>query len=333
VEVMATDYRSMKPKKEACQLVDLLKNEKGVTFSIISEEDAVKYLSITNNYLRTASYRKNYQKYTHSEKKDKYVNLDFAYLAELSTIDYYLREILLQMCIDVEHALKVMIVDAISTCASEDGYSIVNDFLSENRHVYSSIGRKANAVFTMDLIDKYFELCYVFNPNTGECVTKILRNKCPVWVFMEIISFGDLVRFYNFCVDRGVFQSILLPSNILNPVKSLRNACAHNNCLLNTLSPSYNTDPPEIITRFVASINGMPTLTRKKKLRVRPLFEIVCLLYSFKMIVSENVRKAELTNLRTFVDGRMIKHLDYFTSNALVSSTLYFLKKTVDNLC
>lgn len=51
-----------KPKRTSRELVEMLKNEKGVTFKYTSEDKAKKYLEDVNNYLRTASYRKNYQK-------------------------------------------------------------------------------------------------------------------------------------------------------------------------------------------------------------------------------------------------------------------------------
>ena len=42
------------------------------------------------------------------------------------------RFLLLQMCLDVEHALKVPMLADIEDDAAEDGYQIVDDFLSEN---------------------------------------------------------------------------------------------------------------------------------------------------------------------------------------------------------
>ena len=40
-----------------------------------------------------------------------YISLDFAYLKELSTLDMYLREIILKMTIDIEHFLKVKMLN------------------------------------------------------------------------------------------------------------------------------------------------------------------------------------------------------------------------------
>lgn len=54
--------RTDKPKRTSKELVEMLKEEKGVTFKYTSEDKAVKYFEDVNNYLRTASYRKNYQK-------------------------------------------------------------------------------------------------------------------------------------------------------------------------------------------------------------------------------------------------------------------------------
>ena len=88
----------MKPKKTAEELVQMLHDEKGIQFHLISEEQAVECFSQRNNYLRTASYRKNYPKHIAGPNAGKYIHLEFAYLAELSTLDFYLRELLLQMC-------------------------------------------------------------------------------------------------------------------------------------------------------------------------------------------------------------------------------------------
>ena len=47
-----------KPKLSASQLIQKMKNEKGITFKYLSKEDAAEYLTNINNYLRTAAYRK-----------------------------------------------------------------------------------------------------------------------------------------------------------------------------------------------------------------------------------------------------------------------------------
>ena len=99
--------RTDKPKQTAQQLIAKMKNEKGISFKYTSESDAENYLANINNYLRTAAYRKNYQKHKKGINNDKYICLDFAYLQELSTIDMHFRFIVSKMCLDIEHDLKV----------------------------------------------------------------------------------------------------------------------------------------------------------------------------------------------------------------------------------
>ncbi len=50
--------RREKPKHSAHELVCKMRDERGITFSNITEQDAEYYLSDINNYLRIASYRK-----------------------------------------------------------------------------------------------------------------------------------------------------------------------------------------------------------------------------------------------------------------------------------
>ena len=328
---MSNDIRVDKPKKTAQELVQLLKQEKGVVFSVMDEETAADYLAQRNNYLRTASYRKNYPKYKQTEKVGKYINLDFAYLAELSTIDYHFRSILLKMCINIEHAIKVMLVEIVSRKEGEDAYQIIDDFIAAHPNVLDDVARKADGVFTKDLINKYFDICYVIEKDKS-IKNDILKANCPIWVFMEIIGFGVLTQFYDFCIKRGLLSEEKLPINILNPVRSLRNACAHTNCLLNNLSATSDTAPPEVLSQFVKEIDNVPTVGRKKKLTCRPIMEVVSLLFAYKAIVSPSVYMSGIDELKNFVNGRMVEHMEYFKSNLLVSSSLEFIQKIVDNL-
>lgn len=101
-----------------------------------------------------------------------------------------------------------------------------------------------------------------------------------MWVLEELIGFGEFLRMYRFYAERNPQFTPLLPQRVLNPVKSLRNACAHNNCLLNALSRTSTTRPSPEISAFIASLDNISAGERRSKLTSRPMFEIVCLLYA-----------------------------------------------------
>ena len=111
-------------------------------------------------------------------------------------------------------------------------------------------------------------------------------------------------------------------------------------CQLSTLHSQLFT-PPQVRPRVrkpdrssvpLSGSSNVPKVGRKKKLSCRPLLEIVAMLYTYKIIVSPRIYDAGLSELRTFVDDRMVKHISYFSSNLLVTSSLEFLQKIVDNL-
>ena len=97
-----------KPMKSSQDLVEHMKS-KGITFNIVSPEDAVQYMKKNNNYFRVASYRKNYNKRLDSKQNpiDEYVNLDFGYLQDLAIIDMELRYTFIQLTLDIEHFAKM----------------------------------------------------------------------------------------------------------------------------------------------------------------------------------------------------------------------------------
>lgn len=70
----------MKQKLSIDELITHMKN-KGIKFDIVSEQDARKFLTYNNYYLKLASYRANCDKCSeNSQRKGQYQNLDFGYL-------------------------------------------------------------------------------------------------------------------------------------------------------------------------------------------------------------------------------------------------------------
>ena len=320
--------RTEKPMRSPAELVAMLRDEKGITFHHMSESEAEQYLTDRNNYLRTASYRKNYDKHRTGGTAGKYIRLDFAYLVELSKLDMYLRARLLPMCIDLEHALKVRILADIEENTAENGYDIAASFLSSNPDIMKTIAQKADSIFTGDLIDKYFSLCYVFDAG-GNIRTEIQDTDCPVWVLVELLAFKDFTRFLRYYCSRYPGR-ISINFNHLNTIRSLRNACAHNNCLLLSLRPGA-TQPTAKVSQYVARIPGTQKEERKNKLSCRPIFEIVCLLMEYDSFVSEQLRKHRMDELKTFAHGRLVGHMDFFAENQIISTAVYFLQKVIDS--
>ena len=176
-------------------LIHHMKVEKGIRFDIVSEEDAKHFLCEHNYYFKLAAYRGNYPKYPFGQKAGQYIDLDFAYLQELSVLDMYLRYIVLDMCLDIEHAVKVALIHDIEDNPSEDGYNIVKIFTQQS-----------NSLTKVK--------CYIKTSYAKNIIQKYYKN-CPIWVLCEVISFGDLCKLCNFYnhlySNRLPFKPTLLP--------------------------------------------------------------------------------------------------------------------------
>lgn len=321
--------RTDKPKQTAPQLISKMQS-KGITFNYISEDDAASYLTNKNNYLRTAAYRKNYQKHLKGLNSGKYINLDFSYLQELSTIDMHFRFLISKMCLDIEHALKVHMLKDIENDIKTDGYSIVATFLSRNNYIIGKLEATSASPFTSDLIRKYFTLQRTINPNNGRRENKIVSyDDCPVWVLLEMLTFGDFIKLYEFYYSSRSYNKISTP--IINLVKSLRNGTAHNNCILSDLAHGTSRAPSEI-SQAVSRISSINANQRKKKLSCRPMLEFTALLYTYNIVVSDKVKHHRTKELRDLFFIRMPEKKGFFTKNELIKSNYLFACKVINAL-
>ena len=316
-----------KPKQTAQQLITKMKDEKGISFKYISEVDAENYLANVNNYLRIAAYRKNYQKHQKGINTGKYIDLDFSYLKELSTIDMHFRFVVSKMCLDIEHDLKVKLLKDIESDPSTDGYDIVKNFLDQNAYIIGKLEATSASPFTSDLIHKYFTINCIFNHVKHKKENKITAyDDCPAWVLLEILTFGDFIRFYEFYYSSRKFPKLSTP--VINLVKSLRNGAAHNNCILADLEHGTSNAPSEI-SQEIAKIKSINKNQRKKKLSCRPMLEFTCLLYVYKLVVSDKVKYHRIKELKDLFFTRIPEKKVFFKNNELITSNYHFACKVI----
>ena len=230
------------------------------------------------------------------------------------------------MCLDIEHRLKFnMISDIINS--DDNGYNVVKSFLTDNEWIIKDIYYKQNSSYVGDLIRKYF----TFNAriiNTNKPVLDSVEVRCPVWAFMEIITFGQLIKFYTYYYSQTNNSDLI---SILGSVKSIRNAAAHNNCIIHNLRRG-NTKPSSRISAFIARIDTISKSERLRKLSIRPLYEFISLLYLYNAIIPVHIKENTFIELGALVNERMLKHESYFTNQQIITASYNFLKKVVDFL-
>lgn len=304
-------YLLLKPKKKAIVIIGDMK-EKGIDFEGYTDNDSVSYLNEKNYYMKLASYRKNYDIFLSGSKEGQYIDLKFKYLVELSTIDMHCRYLILKMCLDIEHSLRVKLLNLIENNDKEDGYNIVNEYEKKYKKSYDymiqKFSRMKDSSFSFDLVSKY-------------------NSQFPIWVLVELISFGDLLKFcdlYNHLYSYSIYDN-----KILNNIREIRNAAAHSCCLIdnlkskNLVGKSYTIS---CINDFLLSIEGISKLTRTKKMKNKTINCFISLIYGYNEIVlSEDVKKHRFNELMNLFEIRMKENKEYFKTNSVITSTYRFV--------
>lgn len=307
------------------QMTEYLK-DKNIKFNYISEENAEIYLKYNNNYYNVTSYKNNFEKYlVNGSFVDKYIDLDFAYLKDLSIIDMRLRLLLFKMIIDIEHYLKLKILNKIEEIDIEDGYRIVNmylekDFNDDNfpKKLHKSILKKVGSDYYQKIFSKY-----------DLDLDKKLED-IPIWEFLEIITFGELVNFYDFYTKEYNLIDENKDVYILRDIVKLRNAVAHNSCVLSDLGNKDNQHPASYkIIQFLKDCN-IGKESRGNKLSNSRIRQITYTLYMFNEIVtSVGVKENIKRKLNKLFYNRIILHKEYYNNNELLKSIYLYFDKII----
>ena len=298
------------------QIADL--KSKNVKFELFSEEDAKKFLQYNNYYFKLKSYARNYVKYSKKELENKYVNLDFAYLVELSTLDMYFRRLIVGLCLDIEHLLKTRFMRDVTNNDKEDGYNIVNYYINSDYSLLTNLFSDKDKSATSELIQKFKEN----------------ESRIPVWSLIETLSFGRFIELYSlyYGTDGGHYYTSYLGS-----IKFLRNAAAHNTCLLNSLRKPYSI-------KINKNMDIMDALTKSKKFQTSyrskmenpVVHDFVVLLFVYYDITNtsanRSMRDKGMQRVKTFFRETMLRNKSYFEKNDVLVENYSFLCQIVDYL-
>ena len=288
---------------------------RGITFNEISENDAKQFLQNNNYYMKLAAYRANYDKCDTGKRQGQYKKLDFGYLKELFTIDMYLRYIVMDMCLDIEHVIKVRLIKNITNNPSEDGYDIVRKFIAQddNLRILKNIRSHKSGEYCKDLIEKYYPYF-------------------PVWVFVELISFGDLLYFCSFY--EKIYGVQIINNKLMNTVRDVRNAAAHSNCLLNKMTEKIDSTKQvnNEISSFIIGMKNISKTSRVNNLSYKFTNSFVTVLYVYDSLMNEIPKQKRYKEIQEFMNGRVVKNKQFFQSNSKIVGVYNFHKKVIDNL-
>lgn len=324
MDAKAKENEHRKPMLTVVQQIEHLKS-KGVKFELCSEEEAADYLANYNNYLRTASYRKLYPIQDQGPYKGEYLGLDFEHLKTLSSLDKDLRIYLLQIAIDIEHFARIKLLN-LCVKHNEDGYQIVQDFLSQlNRTGRNYLRRN---------LENRSSFGKGFDEYSGNLIAHYYQNGLPIWVLTESIEFGSFNSLYLFCSKRWSNEVMKQEHYILKSVQHLRNACAHNSCILNGINGT-NRPPTQTSLLLTAELNKRG-VTRSKTRRARlsnlRTLQITSLLYADNLFCgSTHSFERHIDELYRFRE-KYHEVAKLFDKNNVITSFFEFFFKLIDAL-
>ena len=313
------DIGQRKPLLTVEEQIEHLRS-KGVAFELCSEEDAAEYLSERTYFFKIAAYRALFDKRVGGPHDGQYANLDFGHLKTLASLDRDLRYALLPLTLDVEHAARTKLVRTVTERDGEDGYAVVRDYMAslnhnERRRREGEVGMMGNDLFCGDLVRKY-----------GGSPADM-----PIWVLMELFSFGSFINLYLFCAERWGDRKMVHEHYMLRQAKSVRNACAHSSDILNGIATVDTRIYADAAIMAALAEIGLSHRVRTAKMKNPRIRQITTLLYLHVELVACGSGKRRASANLTELKKRMSSTAGLIPSSDVIQSSFAFLETLIDS--
>ena len=153
----------------------------------------------------------------------------------------------------------------------------------------------------------------------------------PLWVLLELFSFGSFTDLYLFCARRWEDKGMEDEHYLLRQAKAVRNACAHSSAMVNGFaSGDAAMETNRAVQRALAAA-GFSHRVRTLKMHNPRIQQITTLLYLHSSTVTDGTSRARasrsLSELRDDLEG--IAAL--MPKNEVVESSFGFLANVIDS--
>lgn len=305
------EHKEKYPKLETKDLIKKLRDKK-VSFNVINELQAEKNLDDLNYYYKLTVYKRNFQK----NQEGNYINLDFSYLCDIASVDMQLRYILAQFTMDIEHSLKTLLMKKITYNDELDGYDIIESFLQSTENTNNPISNE-------DLFKKSSHIT-----NYQYRMSETHKHCPPVWVVLEVLSFGELTRLFLYYFKRFPENSYEVKSmaGLLAGAKRIRNMSVHNTPFLFDLDKNEINSVNNYLFQYVTEQNIPKRIYKKSKIH-----DIFCVIYLHKKLVNgTGSRKYRIEDIANLTD-RSLTRFSYLSPRNMIIQFFKHLKIIIED--
>ena len=156
-------------------------------------------------------------------------------------------------------------------------------------------------------------------------------SKMPLWVLLELVSFGSLANLYLFCANRWEDAEMRDEHYLLKQSKFVRNACAHSSAIANGFSSrDSSVEANESVQQALAEA-GISHRARTSKMRNTRIRQITALLYLHSTRVTEDDERDEAKASMAGLRAKMKATAGLMPTNDAVKSSTTFLTKVIDS--
>lgn len=324
-----------------------LANDKNISCDILTVTEAQNILENTNFYYKITCYKRNFRK----DSNNKYIDLDFFHLYDLSIIDMRMRHLFNKLCLYIEHSLKKNLIKDI-TNSTEDGYAIVNEFDSFERVKFNLKQQVLRQRYGQNYINVNYKpilkrtIYNVSDPNDYDyqISRKYFNSKIvPVWVLIEKLNFGQLIDFIKFYVDKqkNNYAYYKTAEELLIMIKRIRNASSHNRPILMNIANKNHSGSLVVssnVKSFLTKYQINKNVSRKEislynnLLEHTKIHDIFCLMILYKeYIESEKMIFARRKEIRSFIYRAKLNKKHYSKHNKMKNIFL-FLSKSLNSI-
>ena len=292
-------FLTMKDFKTINEQIDILKN-RGLIFN---DENKAKQLLFSNNYYNVINGYKDL--FIATETKDNFISgTTFEEIYYLYDFDKKIKDIFLEYILKVENNLRSYIAYYFSMHHGNDNYLKLDSFETLNNISNVLPETKKNKIRNIQNLIGTIHKEIGKTINTKEYINHYLVDYgfIPLWVLVNILSFGILSKFLELMKQNERIQISqhfnILENELIQYTKLLayfRNLCAHDDRIYNVKVPKYLYIPDNIYH----SLLKLPKLNSMYMYGKNDLF---ALFITLKVMLSEK----EFNTLYNKINGRII---------------------------